>query len=147
MTTYIVLGVLLTVLTLVAISVLWDWRRSGRPFCSPIPRPYRDRDSQEAAWRQRCGEKIGEADAVLMMLCEAFSFNPDDRYKFGPDDRIMDIYRACYPRWKVWRLGDSMEVESLMMDLDKRYGMDVEDWHSYISLGEIVELVDKRRSD
>ncbi len=40
-----------------------------------------------------------------------------------------------------------MEIESLMMDLDKQYGIDVEEWHSDISLGEIVELVDKRRGD
>ena len=108
---------------------------------------YRNRDSQEAAWRQCCSEKIGEADAVLTMLCEAFEFNPDDRYKFGPDDRITDIYRACYPRWKVWRLGNSMEIESLVIDLDKRYGFEVEEWLWESSLGEIVELVDKRRSD
>ena len=147
MTAYVVLAVLPAALILVAISVLWDWRRSGRLFCSPIPRPYQDRDSQEAAWRQRCGEKMDDADAVLTMLCGAFEFNPDDCYKFGPDDKVTDIYRARYPRLKGCWSGDSMEIESLMVDIEKQYGIDVEEWHSAISLGEIVELVDKRRSD
>ncbi len=40
-----------------------------------------------------------------------------------------------------------MEIESLMMDLEEQYGVVVEESHSDISLGEIVELVEKRRSD
>jgi hypothetical protein len=146
MTAYVVLAVLLAVLALAVVSVLWDWRRSGRLFCSPVPRPYQDRDSQEAAWRQRCGEKMSDADAVLTMLCDAFEFNPDDRYKFGPDDKVTDIYRACYPRWKGCWSGDSMEIESLMMDIEKQYGIDVEEWHSDVSLGELVELATEKQS-
>jgi hypothetical protein len=88
---------------------------------------------------------MDEADAVLTMLCEAFEFNLDDQYKFGPDDKVMDIYRACYSRWSGWS-GDAMEIESLMVELDKHYGLDVDQWHSDMSLGELVELVDKRRS-
>jgi hypothetical protein len=44
-----------------------------------------------------------------------FSFNPDDRYKFSPDDQIMEICRALYPRWKFWQLGDSLEIATLMI--------------------------------
>ena len=40
-----------------------------------------------------------------------------------------------------------MEIESLMMDLDKQYGIDVSDWRSDISLGELVELTDETRGD
>ena len=144
MTTGIVIMVVVVIVALVAISVLRDWRRSGRLFCSPVPRPYQDRNSQEAAWRQRCGEKMDDADAVLTMLCEAFEFNPDDRYKFSPDDKVTDIYGACYPPGKGCWSGDSMEIESLMMDLEKQYRIDVEEWHSDISLGEIVELATEK---
>ena len=83
-----------SIVALVALGALWDWRRSGRAFCTPIPRPFRDRDSHKAVWRDRCGDGLGDADAVLTMFCEAFGFNPDDRYKFGPDDQVTDIYRA-----------------------------------------------------
>ena len=137
MTTGIVIMVLVVIVALVALGVLWDSWRSGRALCSPIPRPYRNRDSQETVWRDRFGEGLGDADAVLTMLCEAFGFNPDDRYKFGPDDQVMDIYRARYPRWKVC---DEMEVEALMIDLEKQYGVENEDWRPDISLGEIVDL-------
>ena len=44
----------------------------------------------------RCGDELGEADAVVTLRCDAFSFKPDGRYKFGPDDQVMDIYRARY---------------------------------------------------
>jgi hypothetical protein len=98
-------------------------------------------------WRDRFGDGLGNADAVLTMLCDAFGFNPDDRYKFAPDDQVMGIYRACYPRWKVWEWGNSMEIESRMMDLDRHYGIDVPDWRSDISLGEIVELAGEKRGD
>jgi hypothetical protein len=139
-TGYIILIVFLVIVGFVSISVFVDWRRSRRMFCTPIPRPYRDRDSQENVWRQRYGEPLVEADTVLMLLCDAFLFNSDDRYKFAPDDRISDIYRACYPRWKVWKLGDSLEIESLMMDLSKRFGVETSGWHTDISLGEVVGL-------
>jgi hypothetical protein len=90
---------------------------------------------------------MGDADAVLTMLCEAFMFNPDDRYKFGPDDQVTDIYRARYPRWKGCWSGDSMEIESLMVDIEKQYGIEIEDWRPDISLGEIVDLAGEKRGD
>jgi hypothetical protein len=140
MTTGIVIMVVVVIVALVALGVLWDSWRSGRAFCTPVPRPYRNRDSQEVVWRDRCGDGLGEADAVLTMFCEAFRFNPDDRYQFGPDDQVMDIYRARYPRWKV---SDEMEIERLMIDLDKQYGIEIEDCRPDISLGDIVELAGK----
>ena len=82
---------------------------------------------------------MNEVDAVLTLVCDAFSFNTDDRFKFGPDDRIVDIYRACYPRWKIWRVADVMEIESLMLDLDKQFGIDIADRLDDISLGQVVE--------
>jgi len=97
-------------------------------------------------WRERYGhDKLPDIDAVLTSLCDAFSFNPDSRYRFGPDDHVMDIYRACYPRWKLWLSADSMEIESLMADLEKQYGCDVEDWRPDISLADLVELALRRQ--
>ena len=128
----------------VAAAILWDWQRSGRLFCGPLPRPFRDRESQEAAWQQACGDDaLKKADALLAMLCEAFSFNPDNRYQVAPDDRIMDIYRACYPRWQFWKLADSMEIETLLMDLSRRFHLDDEELCD-VTFGEIVELMKSR---
>jgi hypothetical protein len=147
MTTSIVIVILLMIVALVALGVLWDSWRSGRAFCTPIPRPYKGRGSQEAVWRDRCGDGFGEADSVVTLLCDAFSFNPDDRFKFGPDDQVMDIYRARYPRWKGCWSGDCMEIESLMVELEEQYGISVEDWHADISLGDLVELAGEKRGD
>jgi hypothetical protein len=137
-TGYIVLAVMAA---LVAAGILWDSWKSRRLFRRPMPAPYRDRASQKVAWQQRCGERLAEADALLTVLCDAFSFNSDDRYRFGPDDRITDIYRACYPRWKFWQIGDSMEMESLMLDLERQFGIETEAWRPDITLGDVVELV------
>lgn len=66
---------------LIASGILWESWRSGRLFCGPLPRPYRDRQSQESVWRDACrNEDREKADVLLHMLCDAFSFNPDDRY-------------------------------------------------------------------
>ncbi|OHB85301.1 MAG: hypothetical protein A2V98_17925 [Planctomycetes bacterium RBG_16_64_12] len=146
MTTCIVIGVLV-VLVLFGLELIWNRRRTGRLFCVPIPRPYRNRDSQEGIWQERYGhDKSADIDAVLTSFCEAFSFNSDDRYKFGPDDQVMDIYRALYPRWKFWQLADSMEIESLTMDLRKQYGFCVEEWRPDTSLADLVELAGKKRN-
>ena len=40
-----------------------------------------------------------------------------------------------------------MEIESLMVDIEKQYGIEIEDWHSDISLGELVELAGEKRGD
>lgn len=137
-------GILFLSLLIVLVGgiILWDCRRSRRLFCVPLPRPFRDRRSQETAWTQgRCDEDREKADALLTMLCEAFSFDSDERYQFAPTDRIMDVYRACYPRWLFWRIADAMEIESLMMDLSTRFHLDDAE-SSEMTLGEIVELME-----
>lgn len=143
MTTAIVIG-LLVVVVFIGLELLWDRRRSGRLFCTPIPRGYRDRGSQEAVWQERFGhQKRAVIDAVLTSFCEAFSFNPDSRYVFAPDDQVIEVYRACYPRWKLWLAADSMEIETLMMDLKKRFGVESEVWRPDISLAELVVFADR----
>ncbi|MDY0170544.1 MAG: hypothetical protein RBS80_28650 [Thermoguttaceae bacterium] len=134
--------IVLGILALVVVAVGWDSWRSGKAFCSPIPRRFRDRESQEAIWQERIpGETQATADAILRMLCDAFTFNPDDRYKFWPDDRYCDIYQARYPWWKV---ADCMETEWFGMELEKRFGIDISERLSTITLGEIVDLASNR---
>ena len=133
--------ILILLAVLVGGIILWDFRRSRRLFCVPLPRPFRGRESQATAWRKIGDEALLEkADAFLSMLCEAFSFNPDDRYQLARDDPIMDVYHACYPRWMFWRIADSMESESLIMDLSRRFDFDDEEL-SELTLGEIVGLI------
>ena len=86
-----------------------------------------------------------EADAVLTMLCDAFSFNSDDRYRFVPNDRPHDIYRGCYPRWKLWKLGDNMELESFSLALRREFGVELSQRYPGGTLEEIVEMVINNR--
>jgi hypothetical protein len=145
MTIYIYI-LLALILAAVAGGILWDWRLSGRMFRSPMPRLYRNRTSQEALWRERYGDaRLLHVERILRTFCDAFMFNPEDRYKFFPYDRLQDIYRACYPRWKIWKLGDSMEIESLIITLEKEEGIEVLDYNPNISLGDLVELAIKKR--
>lgn len=145
MATYIGIG-LLVALALLFLELLWDWRRSGRMLCRPIPAVYRDRGSLSEQWEQRCGH-VGcvTFDAVLTLFCEAFSFNHDDRYKFGPDDRIMDVYRSLYPRWKLWRVADEMEIETFLLELDRQFGIEADRWWNDMSLGDVAEMIMMRR--
>lgn len=127
---------------LVSAKILWDWKFSDCPFHTPLPHPYRDRNSQEEVWKHRCqGDALDRADALLRTLCDAFSFNSDDRYRFAPTDRIRDIYQACYPRWRFWIVGDSMEIESLCIDLSRKFAVEAGSWHADITLGEIVRMM------
>ena len=133
--------ILSVLIVLIVGIILWDCQRSKRLFCVPLPRPYRDRQSQLAAWKQACSDEVmTNADDLLQILCEAFSFNLDDRYQFAPSDRIMDVYRARYPRWMFWRIADAMEIESLTMDIQRRFQLNDAEV-SQVTLAEVVELM------
>jgi hypothetical protein len=56
MTTAIV--ILIVILAFVVLSLLWDWRRSGRIFRAPIPRPYRDRTTSR--WARSLNWHLGD---------------------------------------------------------------------------------------
>ncbi len=112
-----------------------------------MPLPYRKRESQESIWRERYGhDMLVDIDALLTLLCNAFAFNPDDRFRFAPDDQIMDIYRGCYPRWSLWLIGDSMEIETLMTDLTDRFGIAGSQWFAEITLGRFTDLIRRSRA-
>jgi hypothetical protein len=143
----IIIGLIVIALSIV-FGIVWDSYRSGRAFCTPLPLPYRHRESQEQVWRHRYpNSRYDTADAVLRMVCGAFAFNPDDRCQLAPDDRIMDIYQCLYPPRKFWPVADSLEVESLGMILQRKFGFSPSQWHKDITIGEIVDWVLAARND
>ena len=74
--------VLLVVLA-IAVTLYW-WRQP--PSHAALPSLFCERDSQEAGWRERYGdERLEIADAVLLLVCDAFCFNPEERHKLKPD--------------------------------------------------------------
>jgi hypothetical protein len=145
----ITLLILVGVVALVVVGIVSDVLRTNWASCFPMPRPFAKRHSQEAIWRERYPEEtLATVDTVLRMVCEAFRFNPNYRYQFVWHDRVYDIYRACYPPWKLWQLSDRREIESLAFHLEQALRIDISQDYPDITLGEIVERAKKaNRSD
>lgn len=88
-----------------------------------LPRMYRERQPSDAIWRDEFREEFRLADDILLVFCDAFGFPDEERYKFIPDDRIMDVYTALYP--PRWSMSDSLELETLITRLQERFGLEV----------------------
>ena len=135
---------ILLLLSLLAVALAWHWWRTQ--FLAPLPSPFCDRDPQETAWRERYGDgRLEIADAILLLVCDAFCFNPEDRYKLQPDDQIMGVYRGCYPPGKKWPRADCMEMETLIFTFNKKFLTETSQWHADITLGQLVDLAVKQR--
>lgn len=56
--------------------------------------------------------------------------------RLRPTDRITDLYLTLNPRH--WTIGDNMEFETLLLDLEKEHGLKLEEcWHEKMTLGEL----------
>lgn len=134
----------LVLLVVLAIALTLYWL-CQRPFFVPLPSPFCERDSREAEWRERYDdERLQIADAVLLLVCDAFGFNPEERFKLKPDDQIMDIYRGRYPPCQKWPNADCMEVETLIFTFNNKFGTDTSQWNDDITLAQLVDLAAKR---
>jgi propanediol dehydratase small subunit len=87
-------------------------------------------------WRRRFPEASkSEIREFLDIFTEAFGFKQSWRLCFTPDDRVMDIYRTLYPGRIV---PDHLELESLVMDLQKKYRVDIlASWREDITLADL----------
>lgn len=101
-------------------------------------RRYLDRACAGFRWRRRFPQASkSELREFLDIFVEAFGFRQSWRLYFAPDDRVMDVYRTIYP---IRGTPDGMELETLGLSLEKRYGMDfLTIWREDITLGEIYE--------
>jgi hypothetical protein len=127
------------IITTVAASVLWGLRFGGR-----LPRPYFGRSCQGAGWRRAFpNASKQEIRAFLQIFVDAFAFDGIERLKLNPNDRIMDIYRALYP--KKW-MADALEMETLARDLQRGYELTLVDiWKDGLTLGELFECLRQKR--
>jgi hypothetical protein len=83
-------------------------------------------------------------DWLLSAICEAFGFPTESRYQLAPDDRLNEIYRIRYPRWKFWELGDSLELETMAIDAEKHLGTSDQELRT-LTLAEIVMQASNRK--
>jgi len=94
-------------------------------------------------WRKAFPDAdVEEFRKFLQVFVDAFAFRNNTRLKFRPSDRIIDIYRACYP---IEGYLDSLELESFAMKVQKLYKVDIEaSWNPEMSLGQIFGMAAKR---
>jgi len=94
-------------------------------------------------WRRRFPDSPkAEIREFLRIFIAAFAFNRTRLGRFSPDDRVMDVYRALYPR-EDGRT-DSMEFETLVMELQRQYQIDFFAlWREDITLGELYSYTRK----
>lgn len=75
----------------------------------------------------------------LKAFVDGFTFKSNQRLKFRPGDKVMDIYRTLYPT-----LGgaDALEVETFFMNLEKRFGFDASTvTNEDVTLGELFKRI------
>ena len=75
----------------------------------------------------------------LILFTDSFAFSSDDKLKFEPQDKLLDIYRDLYPsKWSA----DSLEFETLTDELNNKYKVKLNEiWHDNLTLGELYSGV------
>ncbi|MBM4047102.1 MAG: hypothetical protein FJ279_18525 [Planctomycetes bacterium] len=93
-------------------------------------------------WRTRFPDATkDEIRGFLDTFVDAFGYSKKKRLKFGPDDKVMDVYQAEYPSPP---LADDMELEQLVMNVQERYGLDLcSVWKADMTLGQVFEVARK----
>jgi len=140
--------VLIGLAVCVALALAWSWWRTGTFGATVTPARYRKRGSQEAVWTDRHpGTSLDVAERVLHLVCDAFRFAAKDRFLFAPDDKVAEIYGAVYPRRGISLLqfADEMELESLLLDLDREFALDEFPLDKETTIGRIVDAVLERQ--
>ena len=113
-------------------------------FVDQLPKRYLTRSCMGRDWRNRFpGASKQEIRKFLNLFLDAFAFRSEHRLKFGPDDKVIDVYRALCPRPGL--TPDSLECETLVMSLEKQYGVEFPDdfGESEPTLGDVFEFVTK----
>ncbi len=101
-----------------------------------LPKKYRNRSCKGQAWKSMFPTTSKqEIRKFLRLFVYAFALNEKEKLKFSPNDELLEIYKAIYPReWQA----DSMEFETLDDDLKTEYGLSLEEiWHEKLTLGEL----------
>jgi propanediol dehydratase small subunit len=124
-------GSVLVLALLVIGLVLW---LSRHPL--PLPLPFRARVCQGSGWR-RAFPTASRQDirAFLSVFADSFAFHESEKLQFRPGDTIYGVYRALYPsRWTP----DALEVEMMGTNVERKYGVKLEDiWSTELTLGHL----------
>lgn len=102
-------------------------------------RTYWDRVCTGGDWRREFpNASKPEIRTFLQVFVDAFAFRDSRKLKFRPCDKIIDIYRACYP---VNGWPDSLELETFAVMVEKTYHRDLtKEWHPEMTLGQVFTM-------
>ena len=123
----------------VAGTIVWIVFFGGR-----MPVPFDARSCQGRNWRRSfLNASKDEIRQFLSTFTESFAFRDREKLKLNPNDQLLDIYRALYPRrWQA----DALEFESLSEDLQSKYDVNLSSaWREGLTLGQLFEHVQQAR--
>jgi hypothetical protein len=127
---YLILGVLLAVVFATALEFAARTRL----------RRYFDRPCAGIQWHRSFPDvPHDEIRAFLRMFAESFAIDVKYACRLSPVDQLKDIYLARYVPHLT--LDDHMEFESLVLNLEDRYGVKLEAvFHETLTLGELLRV-------
>ena len=115
-----------------------------------IPFELKSRRLLQRFWSRSCTGRLwkrrfpdASKDSIrdfLELFVDAFALSSDKRLKFGPDDKIIDVYKSLYTlSW--W--GDALEYEYLCVDLEGRCGFNLTEsiMNDNITLGRLFNII------
>jgi propanediol dehydratase small subunit len=110
------IAILVSLVTLLALSVLWAQRYGGY-----MPEPYRSRPCQGSAWKRTFpNSSSDEIRRFLHLFAQAFGYRKAQMLQVGPNDKVVDVYRAQHPQTGGV---DGLELETLAATSEKRYSI------------------------
>jgi len=75
----------------------------------------------------------------LEAFVDGFAFKRNERLKFRPNDKVMDVYRALYPTDFG---GDSLELETFSANLEDKFNFDLSlVTNNEVTLGELFKMI------
>jgi propanediol dehydratase small subunit len=105
-----------------------------------FPQRFWDRACTGIRWRRHIpAATASQICEFLDILVDAFAFPQKRRSCFSHDDKVVEIHRGLYPdRF----MADGLELETLVLRLRKRYGIDAASfWSEDITLGELFTQI------
>ena len=102
--------------------------------------PYWSRKCTGFLWKRAFPQASkNDIRSFLSLFVEVFGIRKSRRLCFVPNDKVLDVYKALHP--PGWCIPDNFELEDLVLEIEKRYGVDVTHrWNETITLGELFNL-------
>ncbi len=79
----------------------------------------------------------------LECFIDGMAFEDNEKLKFRPEDKIIDVYRSIYGG--VTPYGDAMELETFSINIEQHFNVYqqflIDTWRENITLGELFEKI------